>query len=202
MKNQRNQMIALVVLVIGWALYWHFFIKVPHALVAAKAAEAKAATKSDSLLQQRFHKVRGEMDALYHYRISPAAFDAKGSPFRIPKGMDGAAETSQAAAEANGRAGASDQIPIGPQAPDFAEKLLKSAIAAMRVGGVVTMGGTTQLTVNGELHKEGDEFTTRVPNSKGQLSPVLIKIKTLTTSSVTLSLESDGGGAEMKLRLN
>jgi hypothetical protein len=201
MKNQRNQMIALVVLVIGWALYWHFYIKVPHALVAAKVAAAKAA-KADSLLQQRFHKVRSEMDALYHYRISPAAFSAKDNPFRIQKGLDPSSESSAATTDATPKSGSTEQIPIGPQAPDFAEKLLKTAIAAMKIGGVVSMNGTTQLTVDGQLHKQGDEFTAKVPNSKGQPTPVLIKIKTLTTSSVTLVLESDGGGAEMKLRLN
>ena len=175
MKNQRNQMIALVVLVIGWALYWHFYIKMPKALVAAKAAAAAKVIKSDSLLQQRFHKVRAEMDALYHYRISPTAFDGRQSPFRIQKGMDGAAGMATVAVETSSKASPSEQGSSGPQPPDVAEKVLKTAIAAMRIGGVVSMNGTIQLTVDGQLHKEGDEFTAKVPNAKGHLNSVLIK---------------------------
>jgi hypothetical protein len=201
MKNQRNQMIALVVLVIGWAVYWHFYVKVPRALVAAKAAAAKAA-RADSPLQLRFRKIRAEMDALYHYRISPAAFNGEGNPFRIPKGMDVSADSGAAAADASSRTGPVEQVPIGPPPPDYGEKLLRSAIAAMKIGGVVTLNGTTQLTVDGQLHKEGDEFAAKVANSKGQLRPVLVKIRNLTTSSVTLALESDGGGAEIRVRLN
>ena len=204
MKNQRNQIIALVVLVIGWALYWHFFVSVPHALVstvAAKTAAAKAA-KPDSLLQLRFRRIRFEMDALYHYRISPASFDAKGNPFRIQTGVNGSNDSSATSADTTSKTGPAEQIPIGPPPPDFAEKLLKSAIAAMRIGGVVTRNGTTQLTVDGQLHREGDEFTAKVVNSKGQINPVLIRIKNLSTSAVTLSLESEGGGAEMKVRIN
>jgi hypothetical protein len=200
MKNQRNQVIALVVLIIGWAAYWHFYIKMPQ-LKVAQAAAAKA-TKSDSLLQIRFRKVRSEMDALYHYRINPAAFNAQSSPFRIPRGMEGPGDGGNAAADSALKALPSDSASNGPLPPDSAEKLLRSAVASMRIGGVVTLNGTTQLTVDGQLHKEGDEFAARVPISKGQVKPILIKIKLLSTSSVTLVLESEGGGAEIRVRLN
>jgi hypothetical protein len=200
MKKQSNQVIALVVLVIGWALYWHFFIKVPHAVVVAKTPSVKVA-KADSLLQIRLRKVRAEMDSLYHYRINPAAFDSQWNPFRIPKGMEGSADLGSAAPDLATKAASTDSAQAG-QAPDYAEKLLKSAIASMRIGGVVTLNGTTQLTVDGQLHKDGDEFTAKVPTSKGQLKFVLIKIRLLSTSSVTLVLESEGGGAEVRVRLN
>ncbi len=202
MKNQRNQLIALVVLVIGWAVYWHFYIKVPHNQVAAKAAAAKAA-KADSLLQTRFRKVRAEMDALYHYRIKPVPFDTQWNPFRIPRGMEAIADSGGSAADNSAKAGPQDSTPAGPPPPDYADKLLKSAVASMKIGGVVTLNGITQLTVDGELHKEGDEFAARILNSKGQIRPILIKIVHLSTSSVTLALgSSEGGGAELRVRLN
>jgi hypothetical protein len=200
MKKQSNQVIALVVLVIGWALYWHFFIKVPHVVVVATTHSVKVA-KADSLLQIRLRKVRSEMDSLYHYRINPAPFDSQWNPFRIPKGMEGSADLGSAAPDLATRAAPTDSAQTG-QAPDYAEKLLKSAIASMRIGGVVTLNGTTQLTVDGQLHRDGDEFTAKVPTSKGQLKFVLIKIRLLSTSSVTLVLESEGGGAEIRVRLN
>jgi hypothetical protein len=120
----------------------------------------------------------------------------------MQKGIDALADSNAATADATSKSGQAEQTPIGLPPPDYSEKLLKSAIAAMRIGGVVTLNGTTQLTVDGQLHKEGDEFTARVPNSKGQLNPVLVRIKNLTSSSVTLALESEGGGAEIKVRLN
>jgi hypothetical protein len=200
MKNQRNQLIALVVLVIGWAAYWHFFIKVPRTVVVVKAPTVKV-VKADSLLQIRLHKIRAEMDSLYHYRINPATFDTQWNPFRIPKGMEGSAESGGAPLDLTAKTALADSSQAGPS-PDYAEKLLKSAIASMRIGGVVTLNGITQLTVDGQLHKEGDEFTAKVPTSKGQLKFVLIRIRLLSTSSVTLVLESEGGGAEMRVRLN
>jgi hypothetical protein len=202
MNKQKNQLIALVALVLGWALYWHFYIKMPHKTVAAKAETAKA-TKADSLLVQRFHRVRAEMDAMYHYRLKPSPFDASGDPFRIPKGMEDTSDTgTTAAADANPKGLAADTAASGPPPPDYGEKLLKSAVAGMKIGGVVTLNGITQLTVDGALHKEGDEFAAKVLNAKGQPRPILVRIRHLTTSSVTLVLESDGGGAELRVRLN
>ena len=56
---------------------------------------------------------------------------------------------------------------------------------------------TTQLTVNGELKKQNDVFTTKV---QGRL--VLIRIKQLTTSVATVALDDPAAGiAEMKIRL-
>jgi hypothetical protein len=87
---------------------------------------------------------------------------------------------------------------VAPNAPpEFGEGLLAHAFALTRLGGVVTMNDTTQLTVNGELKKENDVFTTKV---QGRL--VLIRIKKLTTSVVTLALDDPAAGiAEMKVRL-
>jgi len=199
MKNQRNQVIALLVLVIGWAVYWQFFVNVPKTQVAAQTAAAKAA-KADSLLQIRFRRIRFETDALYHYRIKPTAFDATHNAFRLPNG-GGSGDAGALAADGASKPAAQDAF--GPPTPDYAANLLKAAVASMRIGGVVTLNGTTQLTVDGELHKEGDEFTAKVLNSKGVLKSVLIKIKQLSTSSVTLLLDvSEGGGAEQKVRLN
>src|ERR1700677_798617 len=112
MENQRNQVIALVVLIIAWAAYWHFYVKVPHAAVAAKAAEEKAA-KADNLLVLRFHRIRAEMDALYHYRINPDPFDAKWNPFRIPKGMEGPTDAGTAAPDGILKSGLTEGAPIG-----------------------------------------------------------------------------------------
>jgi hypothetical protein len=78
-----------------------------------------------------------------------------------------------------------------------AEGILKQAVAAVRIGGVVTMDGVTQLTVDGQLHKEGDVFAARVLTRL-----VLVKVKSLSTDTATLSLEgSSAGFAEIRVRL-
>lgn len=82
-------------------------------------------------------------------------------------------------------------------APEGGEVLLKHAIELTKIGGVVTMNDTTQLTVDGQLHKEGDLFTARVHSRL-----VGIRIKKLTNTSVTLALDDpDAGTAEMRIRL-
>ncbi len=121
------------------------------------------------------------MDALYHYRIKPQPFDTGGNPFRIL--------TAKYVPDANPGKG----LPLG----SGAESILKQAIAAVRIGGVVTMDGVTQLTVDGQLHKEGDVFAARVLTRL-----VLVKVKSLSTDTATLSLEgSSAGYAEIRVRL-
>ena len=69
--------------------------------------------------------------------------------------------------------GSSMKVPLnGPPPPGYAASLLNQAIAEVRIGGVMTRNGTTQLTVDGQLHREGDVFTAKVLSKL-----VLIKIK-------------------------
>lgn len=198
MKSQRNQVIALVLLLIIWAVCWRLFIRVPRATIVAKPPNVKV-IQGDTLLRTRFRKVRSEMDALYHYRLKPAPFDGQKNPFRIPLGLDvsseAAAETTKAAA---------DTTALEPVTPDYSEKLLKSALATLKIGGVFVMNGTAQLTIGGELHKEGDEFTARVPNATtGRIRLVLLRVKHLSATSVTIAMADSGpNGAEVRIRLN
>jgi hypothetical protein len=201
MKTQRSQVIVLVILLIVWAVCYRVFIRVPHIATAAAKGTAAKSAQTDSLLRTRFHRVRAEMDSLYHYRIKPAAFDGHTNPFRIPTAMSGAGELADAAASKEAKA--SSAVSYEPPPPDFADKLLKRVVAGMRIGGVVTMGGITQLTVDGQLHREGDVFPAKIPSSTGPSKSVLIRVKHLSTTSVTLALEdTTSGGAEIRVRVN
>ena len=204
MKKQSTQLIALAGLVVVWAVVWLLFINVPHkAPVAAKPVAVVKTTPGDSLLKTRFRKVRSEMDALYHYRAKPTPFESQGNPFRIPAGMELLTDSEPTSASLGTKAAPTEATPIGPLTPDLAESLLKSAVANMRFGGVVTMNGTVKVTVDGQLHKEGDILTIKVPNNKGQVRSIILRIKHLSASSVTLALqESEAGGAEVRVRLN
>jgi len=196
MKSQRNQVIALALLLIIWAACWVLFIRVPtNPQAPAKPKAAKA--QPESLLAARFRRVRSEMDGLYHYRTKPPPFEAHLNPFRIPGVV-------ASAGSAGGKGKPSDTPFVPP--PNFAETLLKSAVSSMRIGGVVTMNGTIQFTVNGQLHKEGDTFAAKIPNAalgaNVPVKSVLIRVKHLSEASVTLALDDEqAGGAEMRIRL-
>jgi len=194
MSKQTKNLLALVVLVVLTTISYHFNVASKEITpAAAKALAAAKAVQLDTPLQARFRRVRGEMDTLYHNRLKPLAFVADPSPFRIPTGLN---FTGDKSAPVTTR-GPSD-APLAPgAAPEFGEGLLTHAIAITRLGGVVTMGDTTKLTVNGELRKEGDVFTVKVQNKL-----VLIRIKSLSTSFVTLALEDPASGvAELRVRL-
>jgi hypothetical protein len=179
MKKQYKQVIALVVLCVLWAISAHYNKLPPPPPSVIKTKAAKSA--GDTVLMARFHGVRSKMDALYHNRIKPAPFDPSSNPFRIL--------TAKYVPEGNAGKG----LPLA----GGAEGILKQAIAAVRIGGVVTMDGVTQLTVDGQLHKEGDVFAAKV-----QTKLVLVKVKALTTETATLSLEgSSAGYAEIRVRL-
>jgi len=199
MKSQRSQLITLVVLIIIWAISWRI-VRTPTPPPSVMKTTAAKAPVQDSPLKTRFHKIRAEMDGLYHYRIKPTPFDASGNPFRISAAM----AISESSHESSGtlkdvsKPTATPAEAVQPQAaPEGGEVLLKHAIEVTRIGGVVTMNDATQLTIDGQLHKEGDLFTARVHSRL-----VGIRIKRLTTTSVTLALDDpDAGTAEMRIRL-
>jgi hypothetical protein len=179
MKKQFKQVVALVVLCILWAISAHYNKLPPPPPSVIKTKAAKSA--GDTVLIARFHRVHAKMDVLYHHRIKPEPFDPSGNPFRIV-----AAKYTASPSEGKG-------LPV----VGSAESILKQAIAAVRIGGVVTMDGVTQLTVDGQLHKEGDVFAAKVLNKL-----VLVKVRNLTTETATLSLEgSNAGYAEIRVRL-
>jgi hypothetical protein len=195
MTKQTKNLLALGVLVVLTGVSYQINIasKRKATVVAVKALAAAKAAQQESPLMLRFHRIRAEMDGLYHYRTKPTPFDSIGNPFRIPAGID-FSNVKAAPASAKFAPGA----PLAPNAPpEMGDDLLTHAVALMRLGGVVTMNDTTQLTVNGELHKQGDVFTVKIQNKL-----VLIRIKTLSTSYVTLALDDPASGvAEMKVRL-
>jgi hypothetical protein len=179
MKKQYKQVVALVVLCLLWAVSAHYNRQPPAPESVIKTKAAKSA--GDTVLMARFHRVHAKMDVLYHHRIKPLPFDPSGDPFRIL--------AVKYVPDANPGKG----LPLVGEA----ESILKQALAAVRIGGVVTMDGVTQLTVDGKLHKEGDVFAARVLTKL-----VLVKVKSLTTETATLSLEgSSAGYAEIRVRL-
>lgn len=196
-KTQRKQVIALVLLLIFWAMLWKFVIRVsPRPPPPAPPAPGRPAIAESPLLS-RFHRLRAEMDSLYHYRIKPTPFDARWNPFRIP----GVASSAPASGPAQ-KAAPTDASQFGTPPPDFAESLLRSAIASVRIGGVMTKNGTIQLTVDAQLHKEGDVFTARAQISKTEVKPIRIRIRQLSEAAVIFALEdTEGGGAELRIRL-
>jgi hypothetical protein len=179
MKKQYKQIVALALLCVAWAISAHYNKQPPPPPSVIKTKAAKSA--GDTVLMARFHRIRSKMDALYHYRIKPVPFDPSGDPFRII-----------AAKSVASNVGGSKDLASGSP-----ERLLSQALAASQIGGVVTMDGVTQLIVDGRLHREGDVFAAKVLNKL-----VLIKIRSLSTYTVTLALEgSSAGKAEVKVRL-
>lgn len=179
MKKQQKQLVALALLCAAWAISAHInkLPPPPPSVIKTKATKSTG----DTILMARFHRIRAKMDVLYHYRTKPAPFDPSGDPFRIVSVRNVASNTS-----------GPKNLSVGS-----AERLLKQAIAESQIGGVVTMDGTTQLIVDGKLHREGDVFAAKV---LGRL--VLIRISSLSIYTVTLDLEgSSAGKAELKVRL-
>jgi hypothetical protein len=182
MKKQYKQLVTLALLCIAWAISAHYNKLPPPPPSVIKTKAAKSA--GDTVLMARFHRIRAKMDALYHYRIKPEPFDPSGDPFRVMAVKNVASNSS----------GSKD---LGLMSAGGAERLLNLAIGEVRIGGVVTMDGVTQLIVDGRLHREGDVFAAKVLDRL-----VLIKIRSLSTYAVTLALEgSSAGKAEVKVRL-
>jgi hypothetical protein len=200
MNKQTKNLIVLGCLVVAWAVSWHYN-RLPDQPVAAAKAKAVKTAAQETMLTMRFHRIRAEMDGLYHYRLKPVAFETEGNPFRLPSFMV-SDDTKTAATEAPAASGAKAPVievaPIVNEPSESGESLLKHAVEATRIGGVVTMNDTSELNVNGELHKEGEVFTARV---KARL--VLVKIKRLTTTFAIMTLDDpEAGNAEVRVRLN
>jgi hypothetical protein len=195
MSKQTKQMLALAFLLVAWAISWRVN-RIPALTPAAIKAKAAKVVQQDSLLKSRFHRVRAEMDGLYHYRVKPVPFDPRGNPFRIPGFMTEAADAkAEAAIPVKGPV-----IEVAPaEGPsESGEVLLKHAIELIRLGGVVTLGDVSEVNVNGELHKENEVFTVTVKNKL-----VLLRVKKLTTTYVILALDDPAAGnAEARVRLN
>jgi hypothetical protein len=194
MKKQRNQVIALVLLCATWGALWLFYFRTHPTAPPNPQAPAAKTPLVDSLLRIRFRRVRAEVDALYRYRTNPPPFEARYNPFRIPGETEAPvvtiAKTTTDLSQQNARP------------PDFAESLLKNAVSNVRVGGVVSRQGSIQLTIGGQLHKEGDVITANIPTSKGPFKPVHIRLVQLTEDTAVFALEdSETGNAEYTVHL-
>jgi hypothetical protein len=190
MSKQTKNLIALVVLIIATGVSYRYNrLVVPS---AAKATAAAKAAQADNPLKTRFRRVRAEMDGLYHYRIKPVPLDTSSNPFRL-SGMGIAAAAPAPTVGTKPAAGTAADS--GSQ--EFGDALLTHALSQTKIGGVVVMNDVTQLTIDGQLHKSGDVFTVKV-----QSRLVLIRIKNLSSTFVTFSLDDpEAGSAEMKVRL-
>jgi hypothetical protein len=197
MKKQTKQLITLGALLIAWAISWRVN-RIPATPTGELRAQATKSAQPDNLLNIRFHKVRAEMDGLYHYRIKPTAFDSKENPFRIPQFMEEAIAARTDSNKPPRTITVVDQTPTAEEAGDSGIVLLRHAIENIRLGGVVTRDDASQLNVNGELHKQGELFAATV---KGK--PVLLRIVRLTTSFVILALDDPASGnPEVRVKLN
>lgn len=204
MKKQSTQVIMLVSLLVIWAVLWRIFIKIPKAQPPVEKAATAKTSQSETLLHARFRHVRSQMDALYHFRTKPTPLDLSVNPFRVPVGIDlsfdGDAPPSPPIKQSKVEAAATT---VPPATADTADALLKAAVANMKIGGVVTLNGISKLTVDGQLHKEGDVFSTKITSAKATARSVIVRIKHLSKESATLVLEEpDSGQAEVKVRLN
>jgi hypothetical protein len=197
MKKQTKQLIALVLLLVLWAVSWRVN-RLPSAPVPVANKKVVREATQETPLTLRFHRIRAEMDGLYHYRLKPLPFVVESNPFRLPPSMMGDDDNHPAPPPPSGPS-AKQAVDVGPAAPsESGETLLRHAVQAARIGGVVTMNGTSQLNVNGELHKEGEVFTARLGTRL-----VLIRIKRLTTTFVIMVLDDPAAGsAELRVRLN
>jgi hypothetical protein len=201
MKKQTKNLVVLGFLLVAWAVSWRLN-RIPESVVVRAQAKVVKPVAQETMLTMRFHRIRAEMDGLYHYRLKPVPFEPQGNPFRLPSFMQ--VEDSKPAAEETEtlnrgpKAPANDAAPVAAEPAETGATLLKHAIAVTRIGGVVTMNDTSELNVNGELHKEGEVFTARVKNKL-----VLIRIKKLTTTIAIMALDDpEAGSAEMRVRLN
>jgi len=203
MKKQSTQVIALVGLLVAWAVLWQLFVKNPRTVAVPPKQAAVKSAPTESLLVQRFHRVEAEMDALYRDRTKAPPVAPQFNPFRIPAGMEMLSESESPGARRSTKTAQADAESIGPVTPDIAANVLKNAIANLRFGGVVTLNGAIKVTIDGQIHKEGDVFSTRLPNSKGQPRTVILIIRHLSAASATIALaEPEAGGAEIRVRLN
>jgi hypothetical protein len=192
MTKQTKNLIALGVLIVLTGISYRYNRIVTPTPPVAKTQAAKAA-QQDSPLKSRFRRVRAEMDGLYHFRIKPVPYDSSANPFRLSAGMGPPVAESQPASASK----SAEQALLSASTDELGESLLAHALSMTRLGGVVVMNDTTQLNVDGQLHKEGDVFTVKV---RSRL--VLIRIKNLSTTFVTLTLDDpEAGNAEMKVRL-
>jgi hypothetical protein len=197
-NKQTKQILTLVLLLVLWGISWRVNRIPTVTVVAAMKAKAAKATQAENLLANRFHRVRAQMDGLYHYRLKPMPFDPKGNPFRLPSSMaEEVIETDVPASKVK-----NPVIEVAaptPEAPaESGDVLLKHAIDMIHMGGVVTFNESTRINVNGDLKREGDVFTVTV---KGRL--VLLRIKHLTTGYIILALDDPAAGnAEARVRLN
>jgi hypothetical protein len=200
MKKQTKQLVALVLLVVLWAVSWRFN-RLPSAPVPVANKKAAREVALETPLTMRFHRIRAEMDGLYHYRLKPLPFVVESNPFRLPPSMIGIDDgrPPPPPPPSTSKQPVIEVAPLLPAGPaESGETLLRHAIQAARIGGVVTMNGTSQLNVNGELHKEGEVFTARLGARL-----ILIRIKRLTTTFVIVALDDpESGSAEMRVRLD
>jgi hypothetical protein len=191
MSKQTKNLIALVVLIIATGISYRLNRVVMPVPSATKTTAATRAAQADNPLKARFRRVRSEMDGLYHYRIKPVPLDTSLNPFRL-SGM-GIATAPPPTVGAKPAAG----VAADAGSQEFGDALLTHALSQTKLGGVVVMNDVTQLTVDGQLHKAGDVFTVKV-----QSRLVLIRIKNLSSTFVTFSLDDpEAGSAEMKVRL-
>ena len=143
---------------------------------AAKTAGAPSGkTVALPPLTPRFQQVRSRIDALFlHRNETPPPVDPRFNPFR---GSAGSVAAGAANASGGGVQGGPPPAPVNPEM-----QLLQQAAAALKVAGVIQIGGRDHLIINQAPYKEGDVIVGRV---KGQ--PVYLRLKAISRFTFTLT---------------
>ncbi|HWA09430.1 MAG TPA: hypothetical protein VG838_08280 [Opitutaceae bacterium] len=118
----------------------------------------------------RAKQTRDRLDLLFRHHNEPApAPGPNQNPFRPPAGT--AATTPVAA----------NQTEEPAAIPTSDDLLLKQAVGALKITGIVKkLDGEINVTINGELYKEGGIITARA-----QGSPLYLRIRRISANSVT-----------------
>jgi len=130
-------------------------------------------------LSPKFLKVRGQVDALFHYRYeAPAPPDLRYNPFRPAGAVPLAAASADGTASSAAFVSASSDLAI-----------LQEAVAMLKIRGSVQIGGRSQLVINSGPNKEGTYKEGDILNLTVQDQPVYLRVRQISRYSVMFSFK-------------
>ncbi|MDD3179084.1 MAG: hypothetical protein PHQ04_01895 [Opitutaceae bacterium] len=134
---------------------------------------------------EKLAQTRAKIDTLYRNRLRPPPSPAAHTdPFRIGEAVD--STTRDAPPSADSSAITSEAIPVSDSV------ILQHVADGLRINGLVKIGGRLHVVLNESTYKEGDILSARY-----QGSPVLLRVRRITPTQVTLALNA----AETSLHL-
>lgn len=145
-------------------------------LDAAKtAAAAGAPGGKPAVLSPRFQEVRDRINSLFQHRNSALpSFDPRFDPFRSPGAVAVAVASGPAAPEG---------VTLPPVPAESDVTLLQASVAALKVSGIVEIGGKQHFIINSRPYKEGDVIQTHA-----QGVAVYLRVREISRGSMVLVL--------------